>query len=142
MARIDNWPRTLNALIEERRAASFAWGAHDCCLFAADGVRATTGADPAADLRGRYRTALGAARLIRRRFAGDIEAIPSALGFAEIPPALARRGDVVSYRLAAAIGNRLFPTALGICVGADCAFAGPAGLTFMRAAACRRAWRI
>ena len=99
MARIDNWPRTLNALIEERRAASFAWGAHDCCLFAADGVRATTGADPAADLRGRYRTALGAARLIRRRFAGDIEAIPSALGFAEIPPALARRGDVVSYRL-------------------------------------------
>lgn len=39
---------------------------NDCCFFAASWVLAATGVDPAADLRGQYHDARGAARLLRR----------------------------------------------------------------------------
>lgn len=32
----------------------FAWGVHDCCLFAANGIQAMTGVDVAEDFRGKY----------------------------------------------------------------------------------------
>ena len=57
--------------------APFAWNIHDCAMWAADWVRARRGVDPAAPLRGRYRTAIGAARHIRR--GGGIEAVGRAL---------------------------------------------------------------
>lgn len=58
------WPEHLHACIAARLGQPFAWGRHDCCLFAADCVAAITGADPAADLRGRYATASSAQRLL------------------------------------------------------------------------------
>ena len=51
------WRQQLDALIASRMAAPFAWGAHDCCLFAADAVLAQTGEDPAAEFRGTYASA-------------------------------------------------------------------------------------
>lgn len=62
-----------------RRAARepFAWGQADCALFMADWVRAARGLDPAAPLRGRYRSRRGAARHIRRL--GGMEAMGRAL---------------------------------------------------------------
>ena len=44
----------LYRLIRERAALGFAWGVRDCFLWSSDAVQATTGRDPAADLRGRY----------------------------------------------------------------------------------------
>lgn len=44
---------------------------HDCALFVADWVEKATGTDPAADLRGTYASAFGAARQIARW--GDYE---------------------------------------------------------------------
>ena len=41
------------------------WGARDCAVAAADHVRAMTGRDPMADLRGLYDDARGAARILR-----------------------------------------------------------------------------
>lgn len=46
-------------------AQAFEWGVRDCCLWGADVAKACTGSDPAADLRGTYRTPLQAARLVR-----------------------------------------------------------------------------
>jgi len=60
----------------------FAWGSADCCTFAADWVTARTGRDPMAQLRGRYRSRLGAARLIRRG-GGLVRLWVEALGFGE-----------------------------------------------------------
>lgn len=59
-------PNGLSAYLDQAARTPFAWGGLDCLLFPAGWVRRATGIDPAAAYRGRYRTALGAARLIAR----------------------------------------------------------------------------
>lgn len=87
-----DWQSRLQACQAERWARPFAWGSQDCALFAADCVLAVTGADPAADVRGTYSDANGAARVIRER-GGLSEIAADRLG-AEISPPLAQPGDV------------------------------------------------
>jgi hypothetical protein len=53
----------------------FVWGTFDCCLWLADWVLERRGVDPAADLRGRYASELGCARLLKRR--GGLPAVVS-----------------------------------------------------------------
>lgn len=84
----------LLAFLEARAAMPFAWGRsrNDCVSFAAQAVRVQTGRS-LASLIGRHRwsTALGAARVLKRR--GGIEAaLDRAL--APVAPAQAMRGDV------------------------------------------------
>ena len=62
--RLPDWRLHLDALVTDRMARPFAWGAQDCALFAADAVLAITGTDLAADLRG-HRSARQALRAIR-----------------------------------------------------------------------------
>ena len=68
-------------------ARPFAWGVQDCCLWGADWVRLATGRDPAAGWRGRYRTAIGAARLVTRRggFEAHVAACLADAGLTETP---------------------------------------------------------
>lgn len=84
----------LSAFLRAMARASFAWGACDCSLVMADWCRCRRGVDPAASLRGRYRTALGARRHARRL--GGFEAVARALmaesGF--VTTAAPRPGDV------------------------------------------------
>lgn len=139
MRRHVNWPEKMNAAIDAVRATPFAWGSHDCCMFACSVISATTGVDPAKDLRGAYHTRLGAARALKRP--GGVEGIAEERtakhGFAELPsPAFAQRGDLVLADTA----NE--GPALGICVGAFAAFAAPVGLAFRKINECRRAWRV
>lgn len=58
--------RRLAAYLSHSARKPFAWGSHDCCLFVAGWIEAERGECPAGGFRGRYRTALGAARLIHR----------------------------------------------------------------------------
>lgn len=125
----------LAAVVEKYRATPFAWGGHDCCLWAATAVQAQLGADPAADLRGTYHSQRAAVALIRKKF-GQIEKIPSAYGFAEQPLARSQRGWLVSKRF-----QRRGIT-LGVCVGTRAAFAGPDGLVFCSLGECRKTWRV
>lgn len=134
-----NWPEKLNAAIDAVRATPFAWGSHDCCMFACSVINELIGVDPAADLRGAYRTRLGAARVLKRL--GGVEGIAetrtAAHGFAALPsPAFAQRGDLV---LADTAGEG---PALGICVGGAVAFSALVGLTFRKVGECRKAWRV
>ena len=46
---------------------AFAWGAADCCAFAADYVRRLGAPDPYAEYEGAYASALSAARALRQR---------------------------------------------------------------------------
>ncbi|WKE64329.1 hypothetical protein PVT67_11625 [Gallaecimonas kandeliae] len=72
---------TLHDFIQQRRLARFVWGQADCCLLAADWVQSQTGTDFAAAFRGRYRTALGAKRVLAKAGLKDIEdAVTQALG--------------------------------------------------------------
>lgn len=135
--RIEHWPSALHALIEARKNEPFAWGSHDCCMFAGDCAREIVGVDLFAQYRGEYSTALGAARIWSRE--GGVEAlIEKACDAAEFPPVpvlMAQRGDLV-----------LFDTergpALGICLGAESWFTGLDGLTSIHTHQCRKAWRV
>jgi hypothetical protein len=64
--RLKDWNSRFAGLVSAVQARPFAWGEHDCCLWAADAVQALTGADPAGDLRGTYQTEQGAARVLLR----------------------------------------------------------------------------
>ena len=139
--RRQDWPQRFAAFIEERRHTPFAWGQHDCCLFACDGIVATTGLDPAAKLfRGQYHEALGAVRLLREH--GGVEALAARTcaeyGWPELRTVrLAQRGDLLLCDLT----NHREP-ALGLCVGEQGAFPSADGLVFVGVEHCLRAWRI
>lgn len=90
--RLRDWQSRLQACIAARRRLAFAWGEHDCCLFAADCVQAMTGADPAAAYRGRYDSELGAARLLKA--AGGVRGLLTEAFGEPINVRLARVGDV------------------------------------------------
>jgi hypothetical protein len=94
--RREDWPARLGEAIEEARVAGFVWGKNDCCLFAANAVRAMCGVDPAAGFRG-YATARGAAARLKEY--GGVAALAAIqarrFGWPEVAPATARRGDVV-----------------------------------------------
>jgi hypothetical protein len=143
LVRVESWPEALGAFVRSRAAVPFAWGAHDCCLFAADAIAAITGVDLAESLRG-YGSALGACRRARAAAGAPVpfygvETWPAHVGLEEMPLLHARRGDVLlcEFRTARRAGR-----ALGICLGHTCACAGPAGLTFLSPAHWRRAWRV
>lgn len=67
----------LASYLAEAAGLPFAWGRADCAFFTAEWVRRRTGIDVAAPYRGRFRTAIGSARLVRR--AGGIEALAAAI---------------------------------------------------------------
>ncbi len=95
--------RGYHQFLLERAHAKFAWGQHDCALFAADGVLAMTGVDIAADFRGKYSDEAGAMALIKSLTGGATVADAAAWcaakhGLAELKPAkMAQRGDLVVF---------------------------------------------
>lgn len=104
MNRVPNWPRQLQQTLQAAREAAFSWGENDCCLFAANCCQAICGVDPAAPYRGRYRTEVGAKRVLANTH-GSLEAAWDAC-FERVPVPQAMRGDVV-----------LFESDFGRCIG-------------------------
>lgn len=113
----NNWPRHLTAALEAAMLRPFAWGRHDCCLFAADCVIAMTGDDPMKAFRGKYvdrETALAALKEISGSSLYNV--MRKKFGHPRPP----KRGDIV---------YQVFedgPT-LGICDGVLCWFVGEEG---------------
>jgi hypothetical protein len=94
----------------------------------------TGGEDVAALWRGRYTSALGGERVMRRLGWSSLEEMGHALlGTPHDTARLARRGDVV-----------LADTGLGfgICTGATAVGMAPQGLVNVPLTACQRAWRV
>ena len=128
------WEHILNAAVHSARARPFAWGEHDCATWAFD-LRAALQDEPSpADLwRGRYRTALGGARLMRKLGWESLEeGARVLLGEPLEDVRLAQRGDLV-------LGG--MPEAFGVVVGAEVAFVGLAGLEVTPLTQSRLAWR-
>jgi hypothetical protein len=129
----------LVAFLGERLATPFGWrrgGAEqDCCSFAFDAAKAQTGLDVWADERGRYNSARGASRVIRRY--GGIEAIVEAR-FEPIAPALAQRGDIALV----ASGRRAGEESLAVIEGETLAAPGRDGLIRLPRGAMLKAWSI
>jgi len=131
--RLRDWPERLAALFAARADQPFAWGLHDCCMFAADAVLAVTGHDPAADLRGSYTTEAGAARKLARY--GGVAGVAIAHGGRVVPVALAQPGDVgLSYQDPAR-------PALAVWGGGAWHAAGALGVVVVPTDTVVRAWR-
>jgi hypothetical protein len=135
MARVEHWDRLLAAAIDTARAKPFVWGVHDCPTFAFETRMILTGGkDVAALWRGRYTTALGGERVMRRLGWASLDDMGHVI-LGEPRPAvlLAGRGDVV-----------LANTGLGfgICTGATAVGMAPEGLVTVPLSSCRFAWSI
>jgi hypothetical protein len=76
--RLQDWEPALHTAIDAAAARPFKFGDHDCCLFIADVVLVLTGHDFGAGFRGKYRTAAGAMKALRRAV-GDSASTPAAL---------------------------------------------------------------
>ncbi len=133
MARVEHWERLLAAAIDTARARPFVWGLHDCPTFAFETrMILTAGEDVAALWRGRYTTALGGARVMRRLGWSSLEEMGGALLGAPRPTVLhAQRGDIVL----AGTGP-----GFGICMGATAVGMAPEGLVSMPLSTCQLAW--
>lgn len=130
IARLPDWRPRLVAYLEEVRTRPFAYGAHDCALFAAAAVLAMTGTDLAADYRGRYTSLKEGLKL-----AGASHLQILRQHFEPIPTAFAGVGDL------AMIGEVGFP-ALGIFEGEHILVLREDGLGLMPRAAATQAWRV
>lgn len=134
-----DWEARLGAYLRACRDTPFAWGRHDCCLFAAGAVIAMTGIDLMGEFRGRYRTPRGAIRALRRHGAGTLEATMDGKLLA-IEPAYAKRGDLVLANYGEGEG------ALCVVLGRDAAAVGAEGdregLVTIGRAQWRRAWQV
>lgn len=143
LTRLPDWEPRLAAFIARKQGVLFTWGATDCCAFAGDAVEAITGTDPMPEFRGRYSTATGALRALRRYGVGTIAATVDGK-FPVVPRAFAQRGDLVA--VPAAAGDVM----VGVCVGAAALFVGleigpdgdAPGLVSFPRAAWSRAWRV
>ena len=131
--RCPDWQTRFAACLAQRWARPFAWGQQDCALFAADGVQACTGVDPAADLRGQYDSALTAMRVLEAH--GGLVGLAGARLGAPIHPALAQPGDI-----GLVINDDR--ECLAVCSGPMWLAPGASGLVPMPAASAFRAWRL
>lgn len=113
MNRHPDWEQRLSVLLEPLMdSASFIWGENDCALFVANAVLAMTGHDIAAPFRGKYSTAAGSLRALKRYGSGDLKSTFDTL-LPLKPIGFARRGDVV-----------MSDGAVGLCIGATALFIG------------------
>jgi hypothetical protein len=98
--RYTDWRARLTAYVAAGALPEFAYGRHDCALFAAGAVLAMTGQDFAAAYRGRYSTLRGGLRVLRQDgFADHV-----ALAAAHLPachPSQAMPGDLAVFDSAA-----------------------------------------
>jgi hypothetical protein len=131
--RLPAWQTRFAVLCQQRAAAPFAWGVHDCCLWAADAVHAITGHDFAAAQRGTYATTAEAARVLQA--AGGVRGVATRALGAPMPAALAAVGDVV---LLEQEGREL----LAVCNGLEALAAGPTGLVPVPMRQALAAWRV
>lgn len=124
LVRREDWRSGLARFVERARSIPFEWGQHDCALFAAAAIEAMTGVDLASGWRGRYRSAAGAARLLRQAGHRDLPGLVAS-HLAPVSPLLAAVGDI------AAITGQDGRPALGVVLGAQVAGPGDRGLMFV-----------
>jgi hypothetical protein len=144
ITRTHTWEADLHHYLTDQLDQPFQFGARDCCLFVCDAVLAMTGTDVAEDFRGRYSTAIGAARTIRS-ITGTGPTVEDAAIYVtskfEMPKLdavlLAQRGDVVLYD-----GDEGPILGLVALNGRDALFVTETAMRRIPLAECRAAWRV
>ncbi len=144
MTRPYDWPERMAKVLNNCRGVSFAWGSHDCALFACDVAQSVCDIDFAEGLRDHYETPLGAARTLKRFAGGGLEEAAEKIArhhdCPEVIPLTAQRGDIILAEVL--ISDGLLSDSLGVCLGERVAFATKQGFTQLPLTKARRAWRI
>lgn len=130
--RFHDWPQLQAANVNAWRPRRFDYGRADCFQFAAAHVLAITGVDYR-DRFPRYRTELGAARILARQ--GGVVGILTPIFGDPIPLRCVGRGDLVAAELEHGL-------TVGVCLGVYSCAPGAEGLLFFRTALAAHAWRI
>lgn len=130
--RVQGWESLLADHIQEAYGRPFAWGTHDCAVWAARWVRTCTGQDFVSAWEGHYTSELGAARLMRKRGYGHVEDIADER-LTAVPVTLAKRGDLLLHPV---------DGALGICFGRHGFFLAERDVTMLDTLACPKAWVV
>jgi hypothetical protein len=147
--RADHWAtRAFHDFLLARANAPFAWGSHDCALFAADGVLAITGIDIAADFRGKYTDETTAFEAIKTVCGGETVEDAAAWCAAkhnmpEWPHRLqARRGDLVVLEDPDVPGQVRLIAGLVHLSGRHIVAAGELGLKRIPIEQIKRSWHV
>jgi len=142
VTRKENWQTALYDHLQRVWERPFAYGEHDCCLFAAGCIEAQTGVDVADGLRGQYSDRRSALRMMRRLCGQPslervVETQFEHLGLLEVSVSMAQRGDVVLLELDGVL-------ALGILAPHGTAIIAPSekGLVYLPMNRARRAWAV
>lgn len=130
--RLPDWQHRFGDLVHARAQTPFAWGSHDCCLWAADAVHAITGVDLAADLRGAYASEPDAAALLNA--AGGLYQLAKHRLGRSVRVKMAQIGDIGMAAVDAV-------PSLVVCAGAHFLAPGRDGLTAILPASVLRVWR-
>lgn len=93
LPRLPDWRSRLAAEISAANLRPWAWGSHDCMMFAAGVVLAVTGEDLAGTYRGRYVDEAGARALVPD-VAAYVAQLAERQGWPEISPNQAQDGDL------------------------------------------------
>lgn len=120
LARRNDWPERLTAVIEAARRRPYVLGEHDCLRLACAVVEAMTGTDFWPRFAG-YKTKREALVTIARIAPSLGEAVSVTLGVPPMRVFAAWRGDIVLYRDAEGQDH------LGIMLGPQVALAAPEG---------------
>lgn len=126
--------------IEAAAGRPFVWGEDDCGLWVANIVLHATGLDLADGLRDRYKTALGAARTLKRFGGSDyraaLETAATRHGLQSVAPSEAQTGDIGALDL-----EGPFKSALAIRIDGWWASRSNPGVAFCRTTTAR-VWRL
>jgi hypothetical protein len=132
MKRTD-WLAQLLQQIEAANKRTFAWGDHDCCLFAARCVDAMRGSEFAEELRLAYSDQASALAFVSSE--GGLEAALTARFGESFPWWKAHRGDLCLVNTPDGIGS------VGICMGPTIACVSETkGLTYVKIDKAARCW--
>ena len=134
MQKLPDWEPRLRGYLASSAAAPFEWGLTDCASFTGGAVEAMTGVNPHARFAGKYKTAKGAARALRRLGHEDHVAYAAALA-TEIPPSYAAFGDIAVVQGEGGL-------ALGVVIGTHIEVRAPGGRAVLPLTDAMRAFRV
>jgi hypothetical protein len=146
MKRVENWKSKLFNFIKSRQNTPMEWGKSDCFLLAFDASKIITGVEPdfGKPFRGRYRTAGGAYRLLKK-YAGDgllktCDVVAEKLNIQEKPVNYAQTGDIALFESESVIGG--VREIMGVVLGSVSALQGKDGLVFKNTNEAKKVWKI
>lgn len=144
LTRQQHWAtRGFHNFLLDRATTPFQWGENDCCMFAADAVKAITGQDIAGDFRGKYTDQASAFHAISTITGGRTVADATAYcaakaGLTELlQPLMAQRGDLVLMQN----GQELIAGIVHL-NGRHVVSVGESGLIRQPITSVKRAWRV